>query len=132
MSLHVTIDASQKVVLVTFTGEVNDADLIKIASVSRAHPSFDPSFSEIVDFSAVTGGKVSTFAVHTLAQRTSVYHRSSKHIVVAPQAHVFGLTRMYQAYARETRPNLEVVRTLAEAQERLGLDNIIDDRRKVK
>lgn len=132
MSLHVTIDASQKVVLVKFTGDVNDADLIKIASVTRAHPSFDPSFSEIVDFSAVSGGRVSTFAVHTLAQRTSIYHRSSTHIVVAPQAHVFGLTRMYQAYARETRPNLEVVRTLEEAQERLGLDKIIGDRRKVK
>jgi len=118
--------------VVKFTEEVKDADLIKIASETRAHPLFDPSFSEIVDFSAVTGGRVSTFAVHTLAQRNSIYDRSSKHIVVAPQAHVFGLTRMYQAYAHETRPNLEVVRTLEEAYERLGPDKTAGDRHNAK
>lgn len=121
LSVSVTIDATQKIVLVQFTGEVKDADLIGIPIATKAHPLFDPSFSEIVDFSAATGGSVSTFAVHTLAQRTSIYDRSSKHVVVAPQAHAFGLTRMYQVYARETRPNLEIVRTLDEAYASLGL-----------
>lgn len=121
VSVNVTIDPSQKVVLVTLTGEIKDADLIEIASVTKAHPLFDPSFSEIVDFSGVTGGKVSTFAVQTLAQRASIYHRSSKHVVIAPQAHGFGLTRMYQVYAEETRPNMEVVHTLEEAYKALRL-----------
>lgn len=123
LSVSVTIDATQKIVLVRFTGEVKDADLSGIPIATKADPLFDPSFWEIVDFSAATGGSVSTFAVHTLAQRTSIYNRDSKHVVVAPQAHVFGLTRMYQAYARETRPNLEVVRTLDEAYASLGLSN---------
>ena len=121
MSVNVTIDARQKVVLVTLTGEIKDADLIEIPAATKAHPEFDPSFSEIVDFSAVTGGKVSTFAVQTLAQRTSIYNRTSKHVVIAPQAHGFGLTRMYQVYAQETRPNMDVVHTLEEAYESLGL-----------
>ena len=121
MAVTVTIDATQKIVLVRFTGEVKDADLIGLPIAPTADPLFDPSFSEIVDFSAATGGSVSTCAVHTLAQRTSSYNRNSKHVVVAPQPHAFGLTRMYQAYARETRPNLEVVRTVDEAYASLGL-----------
>jgi hypothetical protein len=123
LSLNVTINASQKVVYVTFTGEIKDADLIEIPAATKSHPGFDPSFSEIVDFRAVTGGRVSTFAVQTLAQRNSIYNRGSKHVVIAPQAHVFGLTRMYQVYARETRPNMDVVQTLEEALECLGLDS---------
>jgi hypothetical protein len=122
LSVQVTIDTREKVVLVTISGEIKDADLIEIPAVTKAQPGFDPSFSEIVDFSAVTGGKVSTFAVHTLAQRASIYNVTSKHVVIAPQAHGFGLTRMYQAYAQETRPNMEVVHTLEEARKCLGLD----------
>lgn len=108
--------------MVRLTGEIKDADLIEISVVTKAHPEFDPSFSEIVDFSAVTVSKVSTFAVHTLAQRASIYNRTSRHVVIAPQAHGFGLTRMYQVYARETRPNMDVVHTLEEARKCLGLD----------
>lgn len=121
MSLHISIDASQKIVLVSLTGEIRDSDLIEIPAATKAHPEFDPSFSEIVDFSAVTGGKVSTFAVQTLAQRASIYNRTSKHVVIAPQTHGFGLTRMYQVYAQETRPNMDVVHTLEEARQCLGL-----------
>ncbi|HWH59403.1 MAG TPA: hypothetical protein VN682_17375 [Terriglobales bacterium] len=129
MSVNVSIDANQQVVLVALAGEIKDADLIEIAAVTKAHPLFEPSFSEIVDFSAVTGGKVSTFAVQTLAQRASIYNRTSKHVVIAPQAHGFGLTRMYQAYAHETRPNMEVVHTMEEAYKSLGLECRTEDLR---
>lgn len=59
MSVEYTIDAVQKVVIVKFTGEMKDADLIGIASEAKSHKLFDPNFSEIVDFSAVTGKSVS-------------------------------------------------------------------------
>ncbi len=121
MSVEFTIDASQKVVIVTFAGEINDADLLELSSMTKSHPLFDPSFSEIVDFRAVTGGSVSTFAVQALAQRTSTYGQGSKHVVIAPQPHIFGLTRMFQVYAKKTRPNTVVVRTLDEACEYLAL-----------
>ena len=119
LSVEFTIDVSQKVVIVTFAGEISDVDLIEIGPLTKSHPLFDPSFSEIVDFRAVTGGNVSTGTVQTLAQRTSIYNHASKHIVIAPQPHVFGLTRMFQVYAEKTRPNTVVVHTLDEAREYL-------------
>ena len=121
MSARLSIDVSQKIVTVTFAGEITDADLEQIGALTKSHPQFDPSFSEIVDFSPVTGGNISKFALQTLAQGTSVYDRASKHVVVAPQPQIFGLTRMFQVYAEETRPNLVVVHTLDEARESLGI-----------
>jgi hypothetical protein len=85
---------------------------------------FDPSFSEIVDFSAVTGGNVSTGALQALARHESIYDRASKHVVIAPQPHVFGLSRMFQVYAEATRPNTVVVHSLDKARECLGLQRI--------
>jgi hypothetical protein len=38
-----------------------------------------------------------------------------KFIIVAPQDHVFGLSRMFSMLAEETRPHVTVVRTMEEA-----------------
>ena len=121
LSVDYTIDASQKVVVVTFRGEIGDAVLANIGPATNSHPLFDPNFSEIVDFSAVTGGNVSTGALQALARHESIYDRASKHVVIAPQPHVFGLSRMFQVYAEATRPNTMVVHSLDEARKRLGL-----------
>jgi len=121
LTVEYTVDESQKLVLVTFCGEIGDADLMNIGPNTKSHPLFDPSFSEIVDFSAVTGGNVSTAALRALAQHESIYSRTSKHVVIAPQAHVFGLSRMFQVFAEATRPNTVVVRNLEEARQNLGL-----------
>jgi len=126
LSVQFTIDAAQQVVIVTLAGEICDADLMGIGSGTKAHPQFDPSFSEIVDFSGVTGGNVSTFALQAMARRTSIYERTSKHIVIAPQPHIFGLSRMFQAFAEETRPNTVVVHTLDDARKCLGLPGKTD------
>jgi len=121
LSVEYAIDTSQKVVIVRFSGEIGDTDLMNIGPATKSHPLFDPSFSEIVDFSAVTGGNVSTGALQALARHESIYDRASKHVVIAPQPHVFGLSRMFQVYAEATRPNTMVVHSLDEARKRLGL-----------
>ena len=119
--MEYTIDVVQKVVVVRFTGEMTDADLIGIGTATKSHPLFDPSFSEIVDFSEVIGNSLSTFAVQTVARKPSIYNRASKHVVIAPQPHVFGLSRMFQTFADQSRPNMEIVKTMDEACECLGL-----------
>lgn len=121
MRVELTVDANQKVVIVAFAGEISDTDLANIGAMTKSHPLFDSSFAEIVDFRGVTGGHISMFAVQTLARRTSIYHPASKHVIIAPQPHVFGLTRMFQVYAEETRPNMVVVHTMDEARDCLGL-----------
>ena len=125
LSVEYTIDTNQRVVIVTFAGEVNDADVKKIGADTKSHPLFDPNFSEIVDFSNVTGFNVSIGEGQELARRESIYSSSAKHVVIAPQPHIFGLTRMFQVYAEGTRPRMFVVKTLDEAREYLGLQKSI-------
>jgi hypothetical protein len=120
MSVRATIDVSQRLVISTFSGELTDADILSIYSLVRSLPGFDPSFSEILDFSGITVAAVSTTAIQEASQRPSNFHPTSIHVIIAPQDHLFGLARMSQVFAEKTRPNAVVVRTLDEAREFLA------------
>jgi hypothetical protein len=122
MSVHVDIDTNRKLVIVTYTGEISEAEAFGAARLERSHPDFDSSFSEICDLSGVTGDVVSSFAVEQLARRQSIFSRTSRHVVVAPQPHVFGRARMAEVYAEELKPHVIVVRTVNEAYKVLGLE----------
>jgi hypothetical protein len=122
VGVQVTIDVRQRLVVSTFSGEINDAELFQVPSLIRSHPDFDPSFSEIVDFSGVTAGTLSIRTIQEIAQEKSIYSPTSMHLVIAPQDHVFGLSRMAQVLAEQTKPNTMVVRTMDEARKFLGLE----------
>ena len=123
MSVQLTIEVSQQLVICTFTGELSDADLLGVRSLIRSHPEFNASFSEILDFSGVTVVNVSTSAIQHGSERESNFSLTSKHVLVAPQNVVFGLARMSQVFAEKARPNVHVVRTIEEARKFLGLEN---------
>jgi len=122
MGVRLTIDANQRLVVSTYYGEINESEILGQMSLIRCHPDFDPTFSEIVDFSEVTGGKLSTSAIQALSRRVSVFKPTSMHVVIAPQAHIFGLARMSEVFAEKTKPNFVVVRTSNEARELLRLE----------
>jgi hypothetical protein len=127
VGVQVTINVSQRVVISTFFGDLTDADLASFASLIGSHPDFDPSFSEILDFSGVTAASVSTSVVQEVSRRVSNFNLTSMHVVIAANDLIFGLARMSQVFAEKTKPNAVVVRTLDEARqvlrlERTGLD----------
>ncbi len=121
MPAVVKIDRQRRLVCSTFYGELTDEELLRHHATIAADPLFDPNFSEIADFSAVSKVTVSEAAMAALARRQSLYGASATHVVVAPQEIAFQLAGQYRAMAQETRPNLVVVRTLAEAYQRLGI-----------
>ena len=123
MPFTVAVDKRRKLVSITFSGVVDQAELLAPPAIFSAHPDFDPSFSEIVDFSQVTEADFPVALVQRMAQKPSIYGSTSRHAVVAPIAHIFGLGRMFQVLAEETRPNLAVVRTVEEAYEFLGISD---------
>ncbi|HKM79451.1 MAG TPA: hypothetical protein VJY15_00615 [Candidatus Acidoferrum sp.] len=90
----------------TYYSEINEAEILGQISPIRSHPDFNPSFSEIVDFSGVTGGNLSTSAIQDLSGRVSVFNPKSMHVVIAPQPHIFGLTRLAQ---RATKKSLIII-----------------------
>lgn len=127
MSVRLTIDVNQRLVVSTYFSEVTEAELLGHISRIYSHPDFDPSFAELVDFSGVTGGSVSLSTIQAVAYRESIFNLTSMHVVIAPRDVVFGLARMSEVYAEKTRPNFVVVRTIDEARkflrsEKTGVD----------
>jgi hypothetical protein len=120
--VRLAIDVNQRLVASTYFGEVNEAEILGHTSRIHSHPDFDPSFAELVDFSGVTGGSVSLSTIQAVARRESILNPTSMHVIIAPQDAIFGLARMSQVYAEETRPNFVVVRTIDEAQKLLRLE----------
>jgi len=109
------IDPQLKLVRSIFYGELEDRDLSEQHLQVAAHPDFRPYFSYILDLTGVTKLKVSNAAVRDCATSPSLFDRDVIRVMVAPAGAVFGMSRMYQVLASETRPNLEIVRTLEEA-----------------
>jgi hypothetical protein len=105
----------------TFYGKITDQELLEHGSTIASDPDFNRDFSEIVDFSAVTEPNISEAALSRMAGSQSLYSESVLHIVVAPADLAFQLASQFKTFAKETRHNLLVVRTRAEAYKLLGI-----------
>ena len=117
MGTQFTVIASQRLVVLTFDGTTDVADLESTGASILSHPDFDPSFSQIIDCNGLTGVDFSADKIRELTRSGKTFSPTSMRVIVAPQAHVYGLARMAQAFAAKTLPNLVVVRTMAEALE---------------
>jgi hypothetical protein len=122
MPTSVKVDVKKGIVYSSFEGMVSDSDLIAHRDVLKNHPDFNPQFSEIVDFSKVAELRVTVGLINSLAKSSSIYSPASKHAVVAPHELSFGIARMYQMLAEDTRRNLAVVRNLTDARKFLGIE----------
>jgi hypothetical protein len=121
MSSLVKIDVEKRLVYSALSGDTDDQEFLQQRSIVKSPPDFDPSFSEIVDFTGVTGGEISKAAIMNQAERETIYQPTSKHVVVCPMDLCFGLARMSQVYAEHSRANFTVVRSTSDAYVQLGL-----------
>ena len=117
------IDVVRKIIYSSFEGELNDEDILTHGTMLKHHPEFNPDFSEIVDFRKITRINVTVQFINSMAKSPSLFKPSSRHAVIAPHDLIYGIGRMYQMLAEETRPNMAVVRTLEEACKFLGIDS---------
>jgi hypothetical protein len=121
MPVVLKIDARRRVVYSTFYGKLTDDELLGHRSAIASDPNFNGEFSEIVDFSAVSELTISEAALASMASSQSLFSESVLHIVVAPADVAFQLANQFKTFARDTRRNLLVVRTRAEAYQLLGI-----------
>jgi hypothetical protein len=119
MPITLSVDRDRRVVYSALHGSISEAEFLRHQSTISSHPGFDPTYSEIVDFRGVTDVQVSPEAIQQLASMGSVFSLESQHIVIAPTGLIDKLARTYQGLAKESRPNLVIVKTPEEAYERL-------------
>ena len=83
-------------------------------------PAFDPTFRQLCDLTGVKELQASAEFLRELA-RMAVFARGTRRAFVAPAPLHFGLVRMFQAYCELDGTEIEVFRSLEEAERWLGL-----------
>src|SRR5882724_6350574 len=96
------IDRQLKLVFSIFGDILTDSDLQEHIEKLCRDPEFNPDFAELIDCSAVTHFQVSSALITTLASQQLGSARS-KWAIVAPQAHIYGMARMFQIRHKESQ-----------------------------
>ena len=121
MPVILKVDSLRKVVYSTFYGKITDQEILRHGLTIKSDPDFKRDFSEIVDFSAVTGMSISDATLAKVASTPSLFSESVKHIIVATSDEGFQIASRYKQLAGKSRRNLIVVRTREEAYKLLGI-----------
>jgi hypothetical protein len=111
----VGFDKGGKVLRATLDGILTEDTLVDLTAAVRGIIQSQTPDAIIVDLSSITGFEISTQVVRSIARTPSPSALEIERVVVAPQDHIFGVTRMFQSYAEGNRPNVHVVKSLEEA-----------------
>lgn len=108
------------IVHATFRGRISVSDIEAYRSRLRIDAEFSPEMDSLADFSEVStlepvGSEMATIVLD------DPFIQNSRHAAAASNPAVFGMLRMYEMMANRAGSRSRVFRTLAEAQEWLGL-----------
>ena len=125
MPYQFEFDSKNRILRVRFEKQATDEDLKEYYRVAREQaPRIDPQAC-ILDFSAVTSFEVSSEMIHEMAHSAPAMPDPMRpRFVVAFTPHIFGMARMLQVEAEQTRPNMDVVQKLREACAILGIQRL--------
>ena len=102
-----------------FFGEFSLAEFLEARQTVATAPLISPDYSHIIDFSAVSRFTLTAEEVQQLARQPSVLPPETLQVIVAPDPAAFQLARMFQTYTEPLRPHIHVVKTLADALNRI-------------
>jgi len=104
MPAHHNIDTKNQLLITTWEGEARDIEFIeaikKYQKNIQSHPDYI-NYNELVDFSNVTGIKLTTEGIRnigTIASTTDQNEVNRKLAFIVNSSLAFGLARMYEAY----------------------------------
>lgn len=121
MPAEYKIDKALGIVFSLAYGTINDDEAYSHQDKLRKDHDFDPSFSQLADFTKVTLVDLSADAIHHLAERNP-FGLGSKRAFVAPMNLMYGLARMFQMLTDDHPDELTVFRDMQEARKYLSLD----------
>jgi len=116
-------DFTHKVLLLTFGKAVTRATLLAAYDAAAHFVAAEGPCRGIVDFSAVEHAEISAESVRSISERPPAFPPGMKRVFVAPGPLPYGFSRMYQILREDLEGDLEVVHTLREAYDLLGLES---------
>ncbi len=115
MTAYFKIDKEHRLVMTTVSGVFNVADVLAHQVNLRKDPDFDPSFSQLIDFTHVTRVELKREEVQRVAQE-SIFSPHSRRALLASNDAVFGLARMFEMLRENMgEQGIRVFRNLDEA-----------------
>ena len=117
MPAEYKIDKKRRLVLSTATGRLSKDDVLSHMNRITSDPDFDPTFSQLLDFTKVTELAFGPDEVREFAERNIFAPRARRAILVQTDLH-FALARMFEIH-RELRGEvgIGVFRTVEEAMD---------------
>lgn len=110
----IKIDPQRRIIVSSFYGEVTDEQLVVHRGALLSEPLFNPDYADLVDFSAAASGSPSPATLQKLATAKSIFHPQVPHVIIAAEP-LYAVAKRFQEMTGASRPNLHVVRTIAEA-----------------
>src|SRR5208283_4961352 len=115
MPAYFKIDKEHRLVMSMISGVFTMAEALAQRENLRKHPDFDPSFSQLVDFTQVARIELKQEDMQSLAQ-ASIFSSDSRRAFVTSSDVVFGMARMFEALRDSIGDNgIRVFRNLDEA-----------------
>ena len=115
MQVERTIDPAARVVVLTVSGEIGDAELLRLGDELAETPELESDFALLIDLRQARGEKVTTAAVYRLVERPLVLSAESRRGVVVPTNLGFGMARMYEMLRKNRGGSPRVFRDYDEA-----------------
>ena len=116
MRIERQVNAADRVVILSVSGDLGDQELPAIASELEKDPEVQPDFSLLIDLREASGRSVTSAGVRALADRSLVLSPESRRAVVVPSELGFGMARMYEILRENPRGAMQVFRDFDEAQ----------------
>jgi hypothetical protein len=91
------IDKDHGIVMTTASGVLTLADGLAHQEKILNDPEFDPSFSQLLDFTQVTRIELRSEDVRTLARR-SIFSPDSRRAILVRDSLAYGMARMFESY----------------------------------
>lgn len=123
MALVLEFDAKNNILRGSLKDRVTDAILLESYAEAARFAKSRPPCRAIWDFSEVTDFDVSSHTIRKLVGTPPIVARGYMRVVVAPNDFLFGMMRMLQILSEQSRPELHVVRTMAEAYRLLQIES---------
>lgn len=123
MAYGFELDATHRVLLFRFTGDVSEQRIGRFYSEASAQIERIRPRAAIFDFTAVISFDISSASIRSLAAAAPLIPDAAcPRVVVAPATHIFAMSRMFQILGGSNRPSFTVVHSMAEALAAIGLD----------
>ena len=127
MPIKFSIVKDQKLVISTFTGDVNDSELLTSYDRLINNQEFMIVENEVADMRNAQMTRVSATALFSLSKLVQDHLNKQKKpfktAVIAPKSLPYGLSRQYEMYSEKSPESVRVFKTLNEAYKWLELED---------